>query len=392
MAFWIICALITALGVAFVIRPLLRTATLQPGRDETEVAIYRDQLQEIDRDLERNLLNAKEAEAAKLEVSRRLLAADEARQTQANPASTHTASNKFHERTAMVLAVGLIVFTMGGYLVLGSPGLPGQPHAERAKADPAKVSVGELIARVEARLREKPDDARGWDVIAPVYLRQQKYAKAAYAFQRAIELNGESERRLSQYAEAILGASGGNVSDAVVAVYRRLLKLRPDNLVAHFWLAVRHEQQNRPKQAVSGYRRLLVRQDLPPQLRQLITSRVAALGGQVPAARPGLGDGSGKGAAPSQEARQEMAGLSPQERQKRIRAMVDGLATRLREEGGELSEWQRLIRALVVLGQIKKAEQAYLDALKAFKDKPEESEALKQFAVQQGIAVQPGEN
>ena len=390
MVFWIVCALLTAFGIAFMIRPLLRDAAFQSDHSETEVAIYQDQLQEIERDLERNLINGEEAEAAKLEVSRRLLAADDARLAQADLATGLISPNKLHERLAIVLAAGMITLTMGGYLLLGSPGLPSQPHAQRAKADPAKVPITELIARVEARLREKPDDARGWDVIAPVYLRQEKYAKAAEAFQRAIQLNGESERRLAQYGEAILGMSNGKVSDAAVSVYQRLLKLRPDYFVAHFWLTVRHEQQNRPNKAIDGYRQLLARQDLPPEMRQLMTTRIIALGGKAPPQQPGSDDGDNWPVL-SQEARQEMARLSPEERQERIRAMVDGLASRLREDGGELSEWQRLISAFRVLGQTKEAQQAYLDALQAFKGKPQQIETLERFAAQLNLNVQtPG--
>lgn len=389
MAFWVLCAVLAALSIAFVVWPLLRNTAQQSDRQEAEVAIYQDQLREIERDLERNLIKAEEAKAAKLEVSRRLLAADDIANSQSDQAQRHTAPNKIHERLAMIVAIGITTFAMGSYLMLGSPGLPGLPHAERAKADPAKVPITELIARVEARLRENPNDARGWDVLAPAYLRQEAYVKAVGAFQRAIQLNGENERRLAQYAEAILGVSNGDVSEAVVAVYKRLLKLRPDYLVAHFWLTVRHEQQNRPEQAITGYRKLLERQDLPSDMRQLMTNRITALGGKAPSEAPAP---DGKGFAPSQEARKEMARLSPEERQQRIRAMVDGLASRLREDGGERSEWQRLIRAFRVLGQNKEAQQAYRDALKAFKDNPQESEALKTFAEQLGIVSKDIEN
>lgn len=398
MVFWIVCALLTTLGIAFVVRPLLRNAGPQSDRSETEIAIYRDQLQEIGRDLERNLIDTEEAQAAKLEVSRRLLAADAASRRQCDRAVAPPSPPAKYERLAIVLAGVIIVFTMGGYLAVGSPGLPSLPHAERAATDPVDLPIGELIARVEARLAENPDDARGWDVIAPVYLRLERYAEAVQAFQRAIQQNGENERRLAQYAEAILRAGNGDVSDAVVAVYRRLLTLRPDDPVAHFWLAVRHEQQNRPELAIDGYRKLLARQDLPPAMRQSIADRIAALGGQAPARQPppladdvGPGD-AGKGLTPSQEAIEEMARLSPEERQERIRAMADNFATRLRQDGGDLSEWQRLMRVFSVLGETKKAEHAYRDALAAFQDKPQESKALKALAAQLGITVQAGKN
>ncbi len=380
MVFWVLCALLTAVGIAVLLRPLVRgDATARPDA-EINVAIYRDQLDEIDRDLDRGLINAEEAEAARLEVSRRLLAtADPVDEGQK---SGTIAKGLGHDRLAIIIGVALIGLPLAGYLALGRPGLPGQPHAARLKADPTKLPVEELIARVEARLREQPDDARGWDVIAPIYLKRRQYAKAARAYQRAIELNGESDRRLAQFSEAVLAATNGHVTDAVKAAYERLLKLRPEYLPAHFWLAVRHEQDGDPKAAAGAFRRLLARRDLTDQMRQLVRERLVAVAGTAPS------DGeAGRGMRPSREAREEMARLSPAERQKRIRAMVDGLAERLAEDGGELAEWQRLIRAYAVLGATDKARKAFADARKAFSDKAAELRQLDAFAA--GLGINP---
>jgi len=393
MLFWIICAVLTALGVAVLSWPLLRSGASRTDGDSIEVAIYRDQLQEIERDLERNLINAEEAESAKLEVSRRLLAADEMQGAKYGSDNNGKTADKFYERIAFALASVVIILTMGGYLVLGQPGLPGQPHAERLRADLTKVPVSELVARVEARLQKNPNDARGWDVIAPVYLRREEYAKAAQAFQIAIRLNGESERRLAQFAEAMLGVSSGEVTEAIVQVYQRLLVLRPEYIPAQFWLNIWHEQQNETEQAVQGYRKLLARSDVSPAMRQVIATRLTQLGGKAPPAaavtetEPGAlaSTNEGKGAAPSREAREHMAQLTAEERQNRIEAMVDGLASRLREDGGEVSEWQRLIRALRVLGKEKDAQQAYTDALQAFQDNPLEIKKLEALAGQLGL-------
>ncbi|TGV50678.1 c-type cytochrome biogenesis protein CcmI, partial [Mesorhizobium sp. M2D.F.Ca.ET.160.01.1.1] len=98
------------------------------------------------------------------------------------------------------------------YVKLGSPDLPSQPLSERLGKNPADSSVDELVARAEAHLAANPSDGRGWDVLAPVYLRMQRFADAAAAYRNAIRLDGDSAVRQAGLGEAIAGAAGGIVS------------------------------------------------------------------------------------------------------------------------------------------------------------------------------------
>ncbi len=397
MIFWVLSALVTAAVLALILRPMLQVETTQNTDSEADIAIYRDQLAEIERDKARGLLSDDEAESAKLEISRRLLSvADKA---EAEPDSTPgQMSEQSRIRIAGIAAGAVTVIAMASYLILGSPGLPGQPYAERAKMDPRNLPVSELIARVEARLQTNPDDARGWDVIAPIYLRQKAYRKAVHAYQRALQLNGESPRRLAQYAESILGATNGVVNDAVKTAYEKLLKLRPDYHPAKFWLAMGHEQQGQREQAISAYEKMLEDKSLPGQMRAMVSQRLAEVSGAQPPAgqanktntdksgddRPGSSE-AGRAPELSQAARQSMAALTPEQRQQRIRQMVAGLAERLKADGGDLDEWQRLVRAYMVLGDKESAAKALQDAQAAFVSKPGQLEKLNAFAQSLGL-------
>ena len=199
MIFWLLCGLLTVVGIVVILRPLLTGDDRSLDAREADLALYRDQLSEIDRDQERGLFNSEEAEAAKLEAGRMLAATP--------------ISDQSRMRIWSASAVAVMALSIGTYVWLGSPGMPGQPHAERLRADPANLPVDELVARVEARLASNPKDGRGWDVIAPIYLQRGQYQRAAQAYQQSIQLNGESPRRLAQFAEAILGATGGVVND-----------------------------------------------------------------------------------------------------------------------------------------------------------------------------------
>ena len=389
MIFWVLSALVTAAVLALILRPVLSSDGRQSQAKDPDIAIYQDQLAEIERDKERGILNEDEANSAKLEVSRRILTAADKLETETDPQSSQL-SDTSRVWVAGIAAGAVTVLTMVGYLGLGSPGLPGQPYAERARQDPRTLPVQELIARVEARLKADPNDARGWDVIAPIYLKRKDYRKAANAYQRSLQLNGESPRRLAQFAEAVLGATNGFVNDTVKSTYERLVKLKPDYHPARFWLAVRHEQQGQREQAVAAYSKLLGDTNLPGQMRGMVRQRLAAVSnGNPPAAAQGdkgtRAADAGRAPELNKEARQSMAALTPEQRQQRIRQMVDGLAQRLKSDGGELSEWQRLIRAYSVLGDHTNSAKALKAARTALAAKPDQIQQLDAFAKSLGI-------
>src|SRR3954469_19247408 len=125
MALSLVFALMTAAAIFAVLWPLGHVrVTAAAGND---IAVYRDQLAEIARDRAAGLIGEAEAEAARIEVSRRLLAAAQAGDAHAEPSSS------LWRRRATALAA-LIILPAGAtaiYLTLGSPDLPGEPLAER---------------------------------------------------------------------------------------------------------------------------------------------------------------------------------------------------------------------------------------------------------------------
>src|SRR5262245_35918679 len=123
---WVLMALMTGAAVLAVLWPLSRRA--RDPRQASDVAVYKDQLEEIERDQSFGLIAAPEAEAARVEVSRRLLAADGA-------ARGHKVATDSPPGRRRAVAAGALVLVPAGalavYLALGSPDLPGQPLASR---------------------------------------------------------------------------------------------------------------------------------------------------------------------------------------------------------------------------------------------------------------------
>ncbi len=159
MSLWFVFALMTAAAIFAVLWPLGRRG--QPQKDGSEAAVYKDQLTEIDRDVAAGLIGPPEAEAARVEISRRLLAAAD------NQRDPPLASSVSSRRSAAILAlVGLPIVAVALYLPLGSPRLGDFPLAQRSRAPGVTQPLDNLVAQVEAHLEKNPTDGRGWNVSA----------------------------------------------------------------------------------------------------------------------------------------------------------------------------------------------------------------------------------
>src|SRR5947209_2369217 len=187
MTLWFVLALMTAAAIFAVLWPLARNPSrLASGSD---IAVFRDQLEEVRRDRASGLIGHEEAAAAEAEVSRRLLAA-----TGSNKETLRSTPSR--QRAVVVAVLVLLpVGAAGTYLALGSPMLPDRPLAPRLAQSTGSQSVESLIGQVEAHLERRPDDGRGWEVVAPVYMRLGRFDDAVKARTNALRLNGETADR-----------------------------------------------------------------------------------------------------------------------------------------------------------------------------------------------------
>jgi cytochrome c-type biogenesis protein CcmH len=377
MLFWILCAALTAGVIAALARPLVAPRSDDEGASP-DLDVYRDQLGEIDRDVARGLLTEAEARASRVEVSRRLLAAADSIRAETSPVAAgrnHTA-----QLVLYAIAAGIPVLALSVYLALGSPGLPGAPAGDRmAGANAATAKVAALVAEVEARLREHPGDGRGWDVIAPVYMRLGRYADAAHAYARAIELEGETVGRLWGFAEATVAASNDVVTEPARKAFEKVLVLEPARLEPRFWLALAREQDGNLPEAASGYRALLGAMPADVPWRPLVQERLEAVSAKLV---PGADEAR---AGPSADDIAAASGLPPDQRAAMIARMVEGLAGRLAANGNDLAGWQRLLRSYTVLGEIDKAERALTDARRALAGDGPALTELNAFARRLGL-------
>jgi cytochrome c-type biogenesis protein CcmH len=361
MILWFALALMTGAAMAAIAWPLTRKAsTMRSGSD---LAVYRDQLDEIKRDHAAGRIGDSEAEAAQVEVSRRLLAAADA-----ETAVRDTAPTSPSPRRAVAIAA-LVVVSFGSaltYLSLGSPTLPGQPLASREK----NQSVDTMIAQVETHLARNPNDARGWEVIAPIYLRLGRVDDAIKARRNALALGGESSERQAGLGEALVAASDGKVTPEAKKAFERAAELDAGNVKARYFLGVAAEQAGRPAAAAEIWRAMLV--GAPPNApwADFIRQEVARVTGS-----PG----------PSQEDVAAASQLAPEQQKAMIQTMVARLAERLHRDGSDLDGWLRLVRSYMVLGDRDKALAAVGEARRALASEPEKLRRIDELVKGLGL-------
>jgi cytochrome c-type biogenesis protein CcmH len=345
MTLWFVFALMTAAAIFAVLWPLGRGGPVQ--NDASEASVYKDQLAEIERDVAAGQIGSPEAEAARVEIGRRLLAAaDHAR---ASP----TASNLSLRRSAALIAlVGLPILSVAFYLPLGSPGLSDFPLAERMRAPAATQPLDNLVAQVEAHLEKNPTDGRGWNVLAPVLTRLGRYDDAVRAYHNSITYNGDSADRRADLGEALTGAAGGVVTAEAKAEFERAVAMNADEVKAHYFLGLAAEQDGRRDEAASIWRALLAQATPDAPWRPLVQAALVRIG--APSA-PALPDGAVAAANEMSEA----------DRGAMIQTMVDRLASRLKQNGDDVEGWLRLVRAYMVMGDREKAKSAVADARQA---------------------------
>ena len=355
MVLWIVMAVLTAAASLSVLVPLYRNRRTERPTGEAKLSIYRDQLSEVERDLQRGLIAESEGEAARTEIARRLIRASDA--VVAGGSTASEASRKF---AAIVAIVVMPLAAIGFYLFVGNPILPDRPLAERLNAPPEQQDVGALIARVEAHLATNPEDGRGWELLGPVYARLGRYDDAVRAFSNSLRLLGPTAEREADVGEAITRASGNVVTAEARAAFERARALDDEAIRPRFYLAVALDQEGRKEEAIAAWRGVLA--GAPPDAPWAVVAREALtrLEG-APPATPG----------PSPEDVEAAGALPPEERLAMIEGMVATLAARLETDPSDAPGWARLVRSYMVLDRKDEARAALEKARQALRDDTE---------------------
>ncbi len=368
MIFWLVAALMTVAALALVLIPLVRSHRRAPRRTEFDLAIYRDQLHELEGDQARGLIGAEQSEAARLEIQRRMLAASKKDSEPAQAAAAGGGARPWLLMAtvgAVIPAVALVL-----YLVWGSPGMPGVPFSGVAQdgggvagEDMAGQSIEAAIANLAKRLEQNPNNLEDWVLLGRSLIAIERYSDAVQALRTAAKLSSDNADILSSMAEAMVFAAEGMVTPEAESTFESVLQLRGDDAAAQYYLGLALAQKGRPGEALAMWRKLAAetpadapwRRDLVTLMRQAAEESGIELS-EIPSAPALRAEDAAPG--PSQEDMAAAADMTPEERQEMIRSMVARLAERLETEPDNLAGWQRLANAYRVLGENDKAEAA----------------------------------
>lgn len=355
MLLWTIIALLTAAAILAVLLPLGRAPAVADPSEHAR-RVYRDQLGELERDKAEGRLSTAEAGSARAEVARRLIALD----GEAVGAAASAGSNTARRVVSVVALAGIPVLSLALYVGLGAPQLPGQPLSARLEAPANSDRIDTAIAEVEAHLAEFPEDGRGWEVLAPVYLSLGRAQDAARAMENAIRILGSTAERQTLLGEALWSAAEGIVTADARAAFEAAASLDPDAPMPRFVLAVAARQEGNVEEARTRLVALLADAPEDAPWRGMVEVMLAELdGGEAEAADTASADPPG----PSADDIAAAETMAPDEQAAMIEGMVSGLAARLEGEPDDVEGWLRLIRSYVVLGRTEAAAAAASAAL-----------------------------
>ena len=352
---WILIALLTAAAILAVLVPLSRTPTSRASAAHA-ARVYRDQLDELERDKAEGRISPGDADSARAEIARRLIAVDNETHAETGAAASVVGNPNARRAIALVALLAIPILSLGLYLGLGAPKLPGEPLAARLSAPLAPDNVALLVAKVEEHLAKNPEDGRGWDAIAPVYVSLGRAGEAVQAYRSAIRLLGATAARQTGLGEAIFTLEGGIVTADARTAFEAAQALDASAPAPRFYLALAAEQEGRPEEAAKLLRALLAEAPAGALWRGAVE---AALARVAPGeALPG----------PTQEQVAAAQDLPAGDQAAMIDSMVSRLAARLKDEPEDVEGWLRLIRSYAVLGRLDSAAEAGRAALAGVRD------------------------
>ncbi len=360
MTLWLLMVMLCSAAAVGVSIPLIRRfdPVKQDGRD---IAIYEDQLKEVDRDVRSGAISAPEAVLAKVEIQRRLAAA-------AKNVGIERPISSTVRGVALAVVVGLVIVGGGSlYGLLGSPDLISQPAQTPVAARPAPVEI--MVAKLEARLQANPNDAEGWRTLGFAQFELKNYPKSAEAYAKALALDPGNIAYKSAYAEALVQAADSVVTPTARALFAEILAQNPKDMRARFYDALALEQAGNQIGALDRWLAVLADTPADAGWRDYVMRRVAQLG---------TSNGRDVSAALAAPAVEQLA--VPLEKSAMIAGMIANLQAKLEANPHDRDGWAMLIRSLIVSGDRTGADGALAKALEIFKDDKVAVDGLKAVA------------
>jgi len=356
-----ISALLTLLVVAWLVWALLRTAKTEGVSSERlNASIHRDQLQALEADLARGVISQQDFETTRDELQLRLL--DDTESFEASP-KKKTAGFWSAKRTAVAVAITLPVMALGLYLQLGTP----EAMNPVASGNANNEQLIQMVDSLAARLKDNPNDSKGWAMLARSYKALGRFEESRRAFEKAGDLIKTDPDLLIDHADVLGVLAGNSLVGKPQQMIEEALRMNPEHPMSLMMAGVASYQSGDYQKAVSYWEKLLglLQPGSPDALQvQANIDEARAKGGQPAAGASNLLPPVPAGAA---------AGMTPD----KINDMVDRLAARLKDNPDDLAGWARLARAYKVQNRLDEAAAAFAKTGKLLDTDPD---LLTQYA------------
>jgi cytochrome c-type biogenesis protein CcmH len=286
--FWVIGAALAALVLALLLRPLLarRGAAGQVSRKEANVAVYRDQLRELEAELAAGKIAPADHQRAKDELQARLLEDVDA------AAAAEAAPRASGRGAAIAVGLAVPVCALALYFFVGSP------DAVDPRMSPDKVSelrVEDMVARLEAKMRDNPENVEGWKMLGRSYAVLGRFADAVDAYSKAAQRAPRDAQLLADFADALAMAHGQSLQGEPEKLVLRALEIDPQNLKALALAGTAAFHRGDYKRAAETWQRMLAL--VPPD-----SEDARSISDNVAEARARADAPSARAAAPSARA------------------------------------------------------------------------------------------
>ncbi len=281
--FWLLCAGMVAIALAFVLPPLLERApkNAADGKKEANLEIYRDQLSELEADLRNGIISPEQYQQDRDEIERRLLddvsLADELTQTK-------TKSMASGRGPAYAVTLGVPVIAVALYLLLGNSAVwsgaattaPQAPFAGRPQGNGqmSQPAIEANVASLAKRLEQNPADVEGWIMLARSQIALQKYADASNAYAKATTLKTNDADLLADYAFAMAMANGRQLQGQPFEIVRKALQIDPQNVKALELAGSAEFEAKNYKRAIDYWQKVLAKTPVDSELARTVTQNI----------------------------------------------------------------------------------------------------------------------
>ena len=280
--FWVICALLIVIALAFVLPPAMqrsqeKNVKSRDERREANIAVYRDQLSELESDLRNGIVGEDQYAQDRDEIERRLL------EDTAGASSPKIGSGAMNGRnTAYLLGFGIPFIAIIFYLKVGEPNLienpaaVGSPPAATASApmERSQEQIEANVAKLAKKLESNPNDAQGWTMLARSYSSMEKFSEAAGAYAKATDLTPRDADLWAEYAFATAMASGRSLQGKPVELINQALQVDPENAKALQLAGSAAFEGKDYKKAIDYWQRVLKKVPADSEVGKAITERI----------------------------------------------------------------------------------------------------------------------